>query len=141
MIRDRKSQNDEKMAICIFGVQLFAWGAIYGPHKVLFLCAYLRCTLSDVIAQIWLMVYETVLLFLQKPRNSLLCRRLQKVKVNVSACTIWYPTRPNEGLASLFLNLCTRWRWVTIFTSQPIYPCRKSPRYLQGSTKMSSNLH
>jgi hypothetical protein len=24
MIRDRKSQNDEKMAICIFGVQLFA---------------------------------------------------------------------------------------------------------------------
>jgi hypothetical protein len=127
MIRDRKSQNDEKTAICIVRVQLLAWGAIYGAHKVLFLCAYLRCTFSGVIAQKWLLVYETVLLTLQKPRNSLLCRRLWKVKVNLSGCTIWYPTRPNAGLASLFLNLGTRWRCLTSLTSQPIYPCRKSP--------------
>jgi len=76
MIRDRKSQHDEKTAICIVRVQLLAWGAIYGVHNVLFLCAYLRCTLSDVIEQKWLLVYKTVLLSLQKPRNSLPCHRL-----------------------------------------------------------------
>jgi hypothetical protein len=59
------------MATCIALVQLLAWGAIY-----VILCAYLRCTLSDVVAQKWLLVYETFLLSLQKPRNYLLCRRL-----------------------------------------------------------------
>jgi hypothetical protein len=39
--------------------------------------------------------------------------------------TYWW----NGGIAPRILNLGTRWRWVVIFTLQPLYPQWKSPRY------------
>jgi hypothetical protein len=33
------------------------------------------------------------------------------------------------GIAPRILNLCTRWRWVVSFMTQPLYPRGKNPRY------------
>jgi hypothetical protein len=56
-----------------------------------------------------------------------------EVKVKLSLCLTKHHAMKtyygSGGIASRILDLGTRWRWVVSFTSRPLYPQGKSPRY------------